>query len=638
MSQNTTINPKRLTVAQALVRYLAVQYSQLDDHKERLIAGMWGIQGHGNVPGIGQAMQEYGLAHAMPFYRPQNEQAQVHTAAAFARHKNRLSTFACTASVGPGSSNMLTGAALATINRLPVLLLPSDYFANRIPDPVLQQLEHPLEHDVSVNDCFRPVSRFFTRISRPDQLMHALPEAMRVLTDPAETGAVTISIPEDVQTEAYAYPEAMFTPQTWRIRRPLPEPEMIAEIVKILQRAERPMIIAGGGVKYSLATTLLADVAERYGIPVTESQAGKGALPWTHPMAMGNVGALAGTAAAQVAQQADVILAIGTRLQDFTTASMTAFREDVTIIGINVAALDAYKMMALPIVADAKRSLQALSDALTAADYQGTKQEYRQQVRHWRKEWQGFIDETIHIDEPDNLSQAQVLGMTNQIAGGEAVVINAAGSIPGEIAKLWRPTASDAYHIEYGYSCMGYEIPAGLGVRLAEPARDVLVFIGDGSYLMMNSEIVTAVAEGMKLTIVLVDNHGFQSIHGLQRSQGIPHFALELRERNAENLLDGNYVPVDYAKHAEAMGANAIYCNDEAGFRTALQQALASEGVNVVVVEVDPEKRVGNYTHGGWWDCPPPEVSQQASVQQARQDYEEQQAKQVRFKQASNAC
>ncbi len=326
----------RLTVAQALVKFLAVQYSELDGVQQRLIAGMWGIQGHGNVPGLGQAMQEYGLANDMPFYRPQNEQAQVHTAVAFARHKKRLSTFACTASVGPGSSNMLTGAALATINRIPVLLLPSDYFANRIPDPVLQQVEHPSEHDVSINDMFRPVSRFFTRITRPEQLLHALPEAMRVLTDPAETGAVTLSLPEDTQTEAYDFPSSMFEKRVWRVRRPVAEPEDIRAISDMLQRAERPMIIAGGGVKYSQATGALATFAEDFGIPVTESQAGKGAVPWHHPMSMGNVGALAGSAAAQVASQADVILAIGTRLQDFTTGSMTAFAPDAKIIGINI--------------------------------------------------------------------------------------------------------------------------------------------------------------------------------------------------------------------------------------------------------------------------------------------------------------
>ena len=626
------MNTQRLTTAQALVKFLAAQYTELDGTEHRLIAGMWGIQGHGNVPGLGQAMQEYGLRHDLPFYRPQNEQAQVHTAVAYARHMNRLSTFACTASVGPGSSNMVTGAALATINRIPVLLLPSDYFANRIPDPVLQQVEHPTEHDVSINDIFRPVSRFFTRISRADQLLHALPEAMRVLTDPAETGAVTISLPEDVQTEAFEFPVSMFDKRVWRVRRPVPEPEVIAEAVELLKKAERPMIVAGGGVKYSLATEELAEFADTFGIPVTETQAGKGAVSWEHPMNMGNVGSLSGSAASQVSRDADVVLAIGTRLADFTTASKTAFPQDTNIVGINVTPLDAHKLFALPVVADAKRTLGALTDALREASYEGTSESYREQVGSWKKEWDDIVDEIKQVEEPDNLSQGEVLGITNDVFGGDAVVINAAGSIPGEIPKIWRPTSSDVYHLEYGYSCMGYEIPAGIGVKLAEPEREVVVFIGDGSYLMMNSEIVTAVAEGLDLTIVVVDNHGYQSIHGLQQSTGTPHFGLELRHKNERGLYDGDFVKVDYAKHAEAMGACAVYTNTEEGYIRALEDARGRSGVNVVVVEVDPTKRVGSYSYGGWWDCPPAEVSEQESVQKARKQYDEDKKKQVIFK------
>ena len=622
---------QRLTVAQALIKFLSQQYSELGGTEHRLIAGMWGIQGHGNVPGVGQAMQEYGLDCGMPFYRPQNEQAQVHTAVAYARHLNRLSTFACTASVGPGSSNMVTGAALATVNRIPVLLLPSDYFANRIPDPVLQQLEHPTEHDVSINDIFRPVSRFFTRISRPEQMLHALPEAMRVLTDPAETGAVTISLPEDVQTEAFEWPVGMFEKRVWRIRRPVPEPEVIADAVELIRNAERPMIIAGGGVKYSFATDELAVFAERFGIPVTETQAGKGALRWDHAMSMGNVGSLAGSAASRVASEADVILAVGTRLADFTTASRTAFAADAKLIGLNVTPLDAYKLFALPLVADAKRSLTALSEALSQAGYEGTRPVYRERALGWKAEWDALVDNIKKIEDPDNLGQGEVLGMTNDIVGGDVVVINAAGSIPGDIPKIWRPTKPDSYHLEYGYSCMGYEIPAGIGVKLAEPEREVVVFIGDGSYLMMNSEIVTAVAEGLDLTIIVVDNHGYQSIHGLQRSTGTPHFGLELRHRNDAGLLDGDIVRVDYAKHAEAMGAHAVYTNTEADYKRALEAARGRRGVNVVVVEVDVDKRVGSYDFGGWWDCPPAEVSGQQSVREARKQYNEAKKKQVIF-------
>lgn len=623
---------ERLTVSQALVKFLAAQYTELDGKQQRLITGMWGIQGHGNVPGLGQAMQEYGLKHDMPFYRPQNEQAQVHSATAYARHMNRVSTMAVTASVGPGSSNMVTGAALATINRIPVLLLPSDYFASRIPDPVLQQVEHPSEHDVSINDMFRPVSRFFTRISRADQLMHALPEAMRILTDPVETGAVTISLPEDVQTEAYDFPVAMFEKRVWRIRRPLAEPEALTDAVKLLKKAKRPMIVMGGGVRYSQASKELAAFADAFGIPVTETQAGKGGIPWNHPMNMGNVGSLSGSAASQVANQADVVLAVGTRLADFTTGSKTFVAPETTIIGLNVTPMDAYKLFAVPMVADAKRGLVALQEALQEANYKGTSKTYRKEVAKYKKDWDALVDEIKQVKEPENLSQGEVLGITNDVFGGDAVVINAAGSIPGEIPKLWRPTHPNSYHLEYGYSCMGYEIPAGIGVRLADPKRDIVVFIGDGSYLMMNSEIVTAVAENMNLTIIVVDNHGYQSIHGLQQSMGTPHFALELRHRNNKNLLDGNYVKVDYAKHAEAMGANAVYTNTQETYTTALKNAKKTKGVNVVVVEVDPTKRVGSYDFGGWWDCPPPEVSKQKKVKTARAQYDKERKKQIKYK------
>lgn len=619
---------KRLTVGQALVHYMAAQYTELDGNEQRLIAGVWGIQGHGNTTGLGQGMQEYGRKLELPFYRPQNEQAQVHAAVAFARHNNRLSTMACTASVGPGSSNMVTGAALATVNRIPVLILPSDYFANRIPDPVLQQVEHPSEHDTSVNDIFRPVSRFYTRITRPEQLLHALPEAMRVLTDPAETGAVTISLPEDVQAEAYDWPVSLFEKRVWRVRRPVPEPEVIAEAVALLQKAKRPMIVAGGGVKYSQACSELARFAESYGIPITETQAGKGAASWEHPMNVGNVGSLSGSAASQVANGADVVLAIGTRLADFTTASKTAFPDDVQVIGLNVTPMDAYKLFALPVVADAKRALESLSQALTKAGYSGTSKTYQNQVAKWKKDWEAIVDEIKTVADPDNLAQGEVIGMTNDSIGGDAVVINAAGSIPGEIPKIWRPTSPDSYHLEYGFSCMGYEIPAGIGVKLAEPERNVLVFIGDGSYLMMNSEIVTAVGEGLSLTIVIVDNHGYQSIHGLQQSTGTPHFALELRHKNKRGLYDGTYIQVDYAKHAEAMGAHAVYTRTEADYRAALTDAQSRDGVNVIVVEVDPTKRVGSYSFGGWWDCPPAEVSKQKSVQAARKQYDKDRKKQ----------
>ena len=629
MTQTHSANTVRLTVAQALVRFLSVQYSERDGAEQRLIAGTWGIFGHGNVAGLGQALAETDPA-VMPFYRPQNEQGQVHLAAAYARHKNRLSTFACTASVGPGSSNMVTGAALATINRLPVLLLPSDFFANRIPDPVLQGLEHPTEHDVSINDIFRPVSRFYTRISRPEQLLSALPEAMRVLTDPAETGAVTISLPEDVQAEAFEWPESMFAKRVWRVRRPPVEPELVEQAAELLKNAERPFIVMGGGVKYSGASEILANFAEQCGIPVGETQAGKGGIPWNHPMNVGAVGATGGSAANQLAAEADVVLAVGTRLADFTTGSKTTFHPEATFIGLNVSPLDANKLFALPLVGDAKRGLESLSSALEG--FTGTSDTYRQKVTQLKEAWDGTVDEIFEVDDPEDLAQGAVIGMVNEVMGEDAAMICAAGSMPGDLHKLWRTRDPRGYHVEYGYSCMGYEIPAGLGVKLAEPERDVVVMIGDGSYLMLNSEIVTAVAEGLDLTIVLVDNHGYQSIHGLQRSTGTPHFGLELRTRNAQNLLDGPYIPVDYRAHAAAMGAHAVYTRTETDFRQALQEAKSRKGVNVVVVEVNPEKRVGGYAFGGWWDVPVAEVSESESVREKRRQYEQDKKKQTLFK------
>ncbi len=618
-----------LTVAQALVKFLSVQYSDRDGSEQRLIAGTWGIFGHGNVAGLGQALAETDPA-VMPFFRPQNEQGQVHIAAAFARHNNRLSTYACTASVGPGSSNMVTGAALATINRLPVLLLPSDFFANRFPDPVLQGLEHPSEHDVSVNDIFRPVSRFYSRISRPEQLLSALPEAMRVLTDPAETGAVTLSLPEDVQAEAFAWPESMFQKRVWRVRRPVVEPELITQAAALLKNAERPFIVVGGGVKYSEASEALARFAEQYGIPVGESQAGKGAISWDHPLNVGAVGATGGSAANGLAADADVVLAVGTRLADFTTGSKTAFHPDATFIGLNIAAMDAHKLFALPLVGDAKRGLEALHGAL--GDDGGSSPAYRDRIAELKSKWDATVDEIFVVDDPEDLAQGAVLGMVNEIMGGDATMICAAGSMPGDLHKLWRPTDPRSYHVEYGYSCMGYEIPAGLGVKLAEPERQVVVLIGDGSYLMMNSEIVTAVAEDLDLTIVLVDNHGYQSIHGLQRSTGTPHFGLELRSRDAQGRLDGPYIPVDYRAHAAAMGAHAVYTRTEADFRAALTEAKTRGGVNVVVVETNPEKRVGGYAFGGWWDVPIAEVSDTDSVREKRAQYEQDRRKQTLFK------
>jgi 3D-(3,5/4)-trihydroxycyclohexane-1,2-dione acylhydrolase (decyclizing) len=620
----------RMTAGQAIVRYLAAQWTERDGVRCRTIPAVWAIFGHGNVAGLGQALEELGDEVGLPTYRGQNEQAMVHAAAAYAKHRNRLATFACTASVGPGSANMITAAAGATVNRLPVLLLPGDLFANRRNDPVLQQLEHPVEHDLSVNDAFRPVARFYTRITRPEQLLSALPEAMRVLTDPADTGAVVLALPEDVQAEAFAWPAALFEPRTWRVRRPPPEPEVVAEAAGLWRRARRPLIVAGGGAIYAEASAALADFAERFGVPVAETQAGKGALPWDHPMNVGPVGTNGGSAANALAREADLVLALGTRLSDFTTSSMTAFqRPDVRFVALNVAAFDAHKLGALALVADARSGLEALTRALTAGTrdddptpaFAGTGSGFRAEVADLKHAWDATVDDLRRVRPNGALAQAEVIGIVNDVVGGDAVVINAAGSMPGDLLKLWRPTDPKAYHLEYGFSCMGYEIPAGIGVKQAEPEREVVVFVGDGSYLMMNSEIVTAVAEGLVFTIVLVENQGYQSIHGLQRSVGSPSFANERRVRDpATGRLDGPVVAVDFVRHAEAMGALALYAVDESALRRALVAARASARVNVIVVPTDPERRVPGF--GGWWDVPVAAASRQAGVNAARASYE----------------
>ena len=612
----------RLTVGQAIVKFLAAQYVERDGVESRFIAGVWGIFGHGNVAGLGQALEELGDECQMPYYRPQNEQAQVHLAAAYAKHKNRLQTFACTSSIGPGATNMVTGAAQATVNRLPVLLLPSDYFANRLPDPVLQQVEHPVEHDVSANDAFRPVSRYFDRISRPEQLLSSLPEAVRVLTDPAETGAVTVALPEDVQAEVYDWPERFFAKRVWHVRRPVPEPAVLAEVAELIRTARQPLIVAGGGAIYSGAEAALDAFATTFGIPVSESQAGKGVLPWNHPLNVGPVGAAGGLAANRLAKEADLVIAIGTRMGDFVTASKTAFQnEDATFVGINLNGFDANKVRAVALVADAREALLSLTAAL--ADHPGTSQAYRDRIGDLKEEWDARVD--FHRrpgGDPGDLAQPEVIGIVNDAVGGHATVVCAAGSLPGDLLKLWRPEDSKAYHLEYGYSCMGYEIPAGIGVKMAEPEREVVVAIGDGTYLMLNSEIVTAVAEGVKMTVVVFDNHGFQCIKDLAWSCGVPQFGNELRFREGgTGRLTGGYIPVDFAKHAEAMGAIGVTAHTEQEIRDAIAAARTADRTTVIHVYVNPDKRAPGYE--SWWDVPPAEVSGSDLVVAARARYEQ---------------
>jgi 3D-(3,5/4)-trihydroxycyclohexane-1,2-dione acylhydrolase (decyclizing) len=609
----------RLTVGQAIVRFLAQQYVERDGVEGRFIAGVWGIFGHGNVAGLGQALEELGDACAMPYYRPQNEQAMVHLAAAYARHKDRLQTFACTSSIGPGATNMITAAAGATVNRLPVLLLPSDYFANRLPDPVLQQIEHPVERDVSASDAFRPVSRYFDRISRPEQLLSSLPEAFRVLTDPAETGAVTLSLPEDVQSEAFDWPQRFFEHRTWRVRRTVPEPAVVATVADAIRAAQRPHIVAGGGAIYSGASTALGELATRYGLPVAETQAGKGVLSWDHPQLVGPVGANGGLAANRLAHDADLVIAVGTRLGDFATGSKTIFADpEATFVGINVNAADASKLRSIPFVADARLAIEALDAALAADGFEGSAKGYRERVAELRHAWEQRVDgHRAATGTTGDLEQPEVIGIVNEAVGGHATVVCAAGSLPGDLLKLWRAEDPKAYHVEYGYSCMGYEIPAGLGIRLAEPEREVVVTIGDGTYLMLNSEIVTAVAEGIRITVVVFDNHGYQCIKDLQESVGVPAFGNELRFRDpVRNRLTGPYVPIDFQKHAESMGALALFARTPDEIRDALRTAREADRITVIHVPVSPLGRVPGYE--GWWDVPPAAVSEQAGVRDAR--------------------
>lgn len=608
-----------MTVAQAIVHFLAQQYVERDGVERPFFAGVFGIFGHGNVTGLGQALEETG---ALKYYQPRNEQAMVHTAAAYAKMKNRLQTFVCTSSIGPGATNMVTGAAMATINRLPVLLLPGDIFANRLPHPVLQGLEHPHSQDVSVNDAFRPVSAYWDRIYRPEQVLSALPRAMQVLTDPALTGAVTICLPQDVQTEAYDFPENFFKKRVWRIRRTAAPEEALEEAAALIQAARRPLIVAGGGAIYSEASEALGRFAERFGVPVVETQAGKGALPWNHPWNAGPVGVNGGLAANKLAAEADLVIGVGTRFSDFTTASMSAFQHpDVKFIGINVAPLDAYKLGALALVGDARATLQALARKLDAAGRRPA-EEYREEIRSLKARWDAEVDR-LRTERPgEKLTQANVLGIVNDAAGPQDVVLNAAGSMPGDLLKIWRPVDPKGYHLEYGYSTMGYEIPGGLGVKMAAPEREVFVMIGDGSYLMMNTEIVTTIQEGYKLIIVLVDNGGYQSIHGLQTSSGSPSFGNELRFRDeGTGRLAGEYMPIDYAANAASMGALAFKADDEASLREALQKAKEADRTVLIHVTVDPEARVPGYD--SWWDVPIAEVSGQESVQQALAGYRE---------------
>jgi 3D-(3,5/4)-trihydroxycyclohexane-1,2-dione acylhydrolase (decyclizing) len=605
---------ERMTMAQALVRFLSAQSTERDGVTQPFFGGVFGIFGHGNVAGVGQALHQ--MSDRLRYYQCRNEQAMVHTAAAFAKMSNRLRTLACTTSVGPGATNMVTGAAGATINRLPVLLLPGDIFANRRPAPVLQQLESSQTQDISVNDCFKPISRYWDRIVRPEQLVTSLPEAMRVLTSPADTGAVTLSLPQDTQTEAFDYPKSLFEPRVWRIQRPRGDQESVARAATVIRASTRPLIIAGGGVLYSDATDALRRFAEATGIGVAETQAGKSAIPWDHPLALGAIGVTGGSAANEAAKDADLVIAVGTRLSDFTTMSKAAFgNPDVAFISINVCEFDALKHAAVPVIADARVALHELTALLAGFS---TGRDYRETLSARVDAWRQEVDRLVEASSGAPFPQREVLGVVNACAGPRDVVVAAAGSVPGDLHKLWRAREPNTYHLEYGYSCMGYEIAGGLGVKMADPTREVFVMVGDGSYLMMAQEIVTSVQEGYKLTIVLLDSQGYASIGGLSRSVGSEGFGTQYPP-----------LPVDLAENARSLGAIVHRATTASALREALHTARTAERTTVIYVPIDPEAGVPSY--GSWWDVPVAEVSEQASVRQARAQWERGKARQRWF-------
>jgi 3D-(3,5/4)-trihydroxycyclohexane-1,2-dione acylhydrolase (decyclizing) len=603
-------------MAQALVGFLKKQYVERDGREYPFFHGAWGIFGHGCVAGIGQALQQN---PDFRYYQCKNEQAAVHIATAFAKTKNRLGTFACVSSIGPGATNMITGAATATINRIPVLLLPGDIFARRNVAPVLQQLESETSQDVSVNDAFKPVSRYWDRINRPDQLICSVVEAMRVLTSPAQTGAVTLALPQDVQSEAWDYPEEMFEKRVWHIARPEPESAMLARAAEMIRAAKRPLIVAGGGVLYSEATEALAKFAAATGIPVGETQAGKSSLPFDHPQNLGAIG-VTGTPGANIAaRDADLVIAIGTRLSDFTTASKTAFQNpDVRFVNINVAEFDAFKHGGLPLIADARAAIERLGAALAGYRAEG---DYANCIRQWKDRWERETDRFYSLRHGPPISQGEAIGAVNRLSRPQDIVVCAAGSLPGDLHKLWRTRQPNGYHLEYGYSCMGYEIAGGLGIKMADPSREVYVMIGDGSFLMMSSEIATSIQEGYKLNIVLLDNHGFSSIGGLSQAVGSEGFGTDYRLRTDSGQLDGEYVPLDFVKLCEGLGARTVRARTREDLEKAIEAMKNDTRTTAVVVEVDKEMRVPGYE--SWWDVPISEVSEIESIRAARAEYEQ---------------
>lgn len=612
---------KRLTMAQAVIQFIKNQYVERDGIEQPFFAGIFGIFGHGNVAGIGQALQQ---TPDFRYYQTRNEQAMVHTAAAYAKMKNRLSTFACTTSIGPGATNMVTAAAGATINHLPVLLLPGDIFANRRVAPVLQQLEMPYSQDLSANDVFKPISRYWDRINRPEQIITALPEAMRVLTSQADTGTVTLGLPQDVQAEAYDYPAKLFAKRVWYIPRPLPDSALLNKAAEMIRASQKPMILAGGGVIYSEATAVLQQFVQATGIPVAETQAGKGSLPYDNPHNLGAMGVTGAFSANRIAKEADLVIGIGTRYDDFMTASKTVWENpDVKFININIAEFDAYKQSGLPLTGDARATIQALAERLAGWSVDDA---HRARAARLNREWDAEVERIYTLGLEPLPSQGEVIGAINNAAEPRDVILCAAGSAPGDLHKLWRTEDPKGYHLEYGYSCMGYEIAGGFGAKMACPDREIYVFVGDGSYLMMASEIVTAVQEGIKLVIILVDNRGYASIGALSRSVGGNGFGTRYTYRNENGQLgtdaqpEADYLPVDLAANARSLGAHVIEATDIASFKQALEAAKQQAKTTVVHIVTDRYQGVGGSEV--WWDVPIAEVSEIEEVQEARAEYE----------------
>nr|WP_120728196.1 3D-(3,5/4)-trihydroxycyclohexane-1,2-dione acylhydrolase (decyclizing) [Streptomyces hundungensis] len=612
---------RRLTTAQALIAFLARQYTSYEGVNHRLIAATWGIFGHGNVAGIGQALLEAGR-EAMPFFQGRNEQAMVHAAVGYARQSGRLSTHAVTTSIGPGATNLVTGAALATVNHLPVLLLPGDTFAARPADPVLQQLEVPYAGDVSVNDCLRPVSRYFDRVSRPEALIQAALNAMSVLTDPANTGAVTLALPQDVQAEAYDWPEEFFRERVWPVRAPAPDTSELIIAADELRQARRPLIVVGGGVRHARAQDVLDAFAADTGIPVAATQAGKGALAHDHPQSVGGIGHTGTAAADELARTADVVLGIGTRWTDFTTASATLFQHpDVRFVNLNIRPADAHKMGGRQLVGDARAGLVMLHEALKG---HRVPDEYEAECARLKGEWERRV--TAAYTPPSDAArptQAQVLGVLDTLVTGDDILINAAGSLPGDLHQLWRPRSRDQYHVEYGYSCMGYEIPAAIGVALAAPGRPVWALVGDGTYLMNPTEIVTAVQENIPIKVVILHNHGYASIGGLSEAVGGERFGTAYRFRTPDGTYGGAALPVDLAANAASLGMRVLRARTVRDLREALTSARFADVPTCVYVETEtPDTVSGPPPAQAWWDVPVAETATRRSAVAAREEYE----------------